>query len=135
MNNIKSIGFALDPTNIPSFLLDWELTKLCNLDCSYCATGLEGGHDNSTAHPPIDECLRSIDFMYEYVDQYMKCKKESHLISILLSACKRIPSCLIKDPIGFLDQRYSLLLPFLSVYFVFQSPQGSLTIQHFLSRS
>jgi molybdenum cofactor biosynthesis enzyme MoaA len=41
MNNVKSIGFALDPINIPSFLLDWELTKLCNLDCSYCGVGDE----------------------------------------------------------------------------------------------
>ena len=77
MNQINSIGLALDPTNIPSFLLDWELTKLCNLDCSYCPTGLEGGHDNSTQHPSLEECLRTIDFMYEYVDQYMQYKKES----------------------------------------------------------
>ena len=77
MNQINSIGFALDPTNVPSFLLDWELTKLCNLDCSYCDTGIDGGHDNTTKHPPLAECLKSIDFMYEYVDQYMKYKKES----------------------------------------------------------
>jgi hypothetical protein len=32
------------------------------------------GHDNSTQHPPVDECLKSIDFMFEYVDQYMKFK-------------------------------------------------------------
>jgi len=77
MNNIKSIGFALDPTNVPSFLLDWEVTKLCNLDCSYCSTGIEGGHDNTTKHPPLEDCLRTIDFMYEYVDHYMKHKKPS----------------------------------------------------------
>ena len=33
-----------------------------------------GGHDNSTKHPPLDECLASIDFMYEYVDLYMATK-------------------------------------------------------------
>jgi pyruvate-formate lyase-activating enzyme len=75
--DINSIGFALDPANVPSFLLDWELTKLCNLNCSYCGTGIDGGHDNTTQHPPLEECLKSIDFMYEYVDQYMKYKKES----------------------------------------------------------
>jgi pyruvate-formate lyase-activating enzyme len=80
---IKSIGFALDPTNVPSFLLDWELTKLCNLDCSYCATGIDGGHDNSTRHPPLDECLNTIDFMYEYVDLYMNRKKSSQRKVIL----------------------------------------------------
>jgi pyruvate-formate lyase-activating enzyme len=74
---IKSIGFALDPTNVPTFLLDWEITKLCNLDCSYCDTGIDGGHDNSTRHPPLIECLQSIDFMYEYVDLYMQYKKQS----------------------------------------------------------
>jgi len=75
--NINSIGFALDPANVPSFLLDWELTKLCNLNCSYCSTGIDGGHDNTTQHPPVEECLKTIDFMYEYVDQYMQYKKPS----------------------------------------------------------
>jgi pyruvate-formate lyase-activating enzyme len=80
---IKSIGFALDPTNVPSFLLDWEITKLCNLDCSYCGVGIDGGHDNSTQHPPLDECLKTIDFMYEYVDLYMQYKKSSQRKVIL----------------------------------------------------
>jgi hypothetical protein len=80
---IKSIGFALSPDNIPSFLLDWELTKKCNLDCSYCAVGVYGGHDNSFPHPPMEECLRTIDFMYEYVDLYMQNKKPSQRKVIL----------------------------------------------------
>lgn len=75
-NCISSIGLALDPTNTPTFLLDWELTKLCNLDCSYCGTSIEfGGHNNNTQHPPLAECLSTIDFMYEYVSQYMAHKK------------------------------------------------------------
>ena len=79
MTDITSITFALDPANIPSFLLDWEITKLCNLDCSYCRVGpIDGGHDNTTQHPPLDECLKSIDFMYEYVDLYMQRIKPSH---------------------------------------------------------
>lgn len=77
MDDITSISFALDPSNAPSFLLDWEITKLCNLDCSYCSTGPDGGHDNSTKHPPLAECLQTIDFMYEYVSLYMKHKKQS----------------------------------------------------------
>ena len=40
-NEIKSIGFALDPSSNPSFLLDWEVTKKCNLDCSYRAPKAE----------------------------------------------------------------------------------------------
>jgi pyruvate-formate lyase-activating enzyme len=46
----------------------------CNLDCSYCGTGLYGGHDNSTKHPPTSECLAALDFMFEYVDLYMHTK-------------------------------------------------------------
>ena len=65
---------AIDPNNRISFLLDWELTMKCNLDCSYCSSGLYGGHDNSTQHPPKDECIKTLDFMFEYVDQYMQRK-------------------------------------------------------------
>ena len=82
MDNINSIGLALDPAMVPSFLLDWEVTKRCNLDCSYCGTiaqwGEIAGHDNGTDHPPLEECLKTIDFMYEYVDLYMKHKKPLH---------------------------------------------------------
>jgi pyruvate-formate lyase-activating enzyme len=46
----------------------------CNLDCSYCGTGLHGGHDNSTAHPNTQDCLKAIDFMFEYADTQMACK-------------------------------------------------------------
>ena len=65
---------AIDPNNRISFLLDWELTLKCNLDCSYCETGIYGGHDNSTGHPPLAECLKTLDFMFEYVDLYMRTK-------------------------------------------------------------
>jgi pyruvate-formate lyase-activating enzyme len=83
MNEIKSIGFALDPTNIPSFLLDWEITKRCNLDCSYCGPGLDGGHDNTMEHPLLEDCLKTIDFMFEYVDLYNQHKKASQTNVIL----------------------------------------------------
>jgi hypothetical protein len=73
---IKSIGLALAPNNTPAFLLDWEITKRCNLDCSYCDTDPEwGGHVNSSPQPILEDCLKSIDFMYEYVDHYMANKK------------------------------------------------------------
>ena len=51
---------AIDPNNRISFLLDWELTMKCNLDCSYCGNG----HDNSTKHPPLNECLKTLNFMF-----------------------------------------------------------------------
>lgn len=65
---------AIDPNNRISFLLDWELTMKCNLDCSYCSSGLYGGHDNSTNHPPKDQCIQALEFMFEYVDLYMQRK-------------------------------------------------------------
>lgn len=65
---------AIDPQNKPTFLLDWELTLKCNLDCSYCKTGLYGGHWNATSHPPLSECLQTIDFIMKYVDLYMQYK-------------------------------------------------------------
>lgn len=46
----------------------------CNLDCSYCESGVYGGHDNSTTHPPLAECLAAVDFMFKYADLYMSVK-------------------------------------------------------------
>ena len=75
---------AIDPNNSPSFLLDWELTMKCNLDCSYCGEWLYGGHDNSTRHPALEDCLKSIDFMFQYVDLYMQ-KKPRGLRKVILN--------------------------------------------------
>lgn len=74
MPSFEVLEPAIDPNNRISFLLDWELTMKCNLDCSYCSSGLYGGHDNSTRHPALDNCLASIDFMFKYVDLYMATK-------------------------------------------------------------
>ena len=46
----------------------------CNLDCSYCGSGIYAGHDNSQRHPSLDQCLTTIDFMLEYADIYMSSK-------------------------------------------------------------
>jgi len=83
MTDVSSISFAIDPSNVPSFLLDWEVTKKCNLDCSYCEVGIDGGHDNSIEHPPLNDCLQTIDFMYKYVDLYMQYRKISQRKVIL----------------------------------------------------
>ena len=74
MPDFEVLEPVIDPNNRISFLLDWELTMKCNLDCSYCAVGPYGGHDNSTRHPPLAECLDTVDFIYEYVDLYMSHK-------------------------------------------------------------
>lgn len=73
--NYSSLEPAIDPNARPTFLLDWELTLKCNLDCSYCKDDPhKGGHWTKAQHPPLDECLNTIDFMFEYVDLYMKYK-------------------------------------------------------------
>ena len=76
MNLAKSLEPTIDPNNRITFLLDWELTMKCNLDCTYCPTGVYGGHDNSTRHPPLAECLKTIDFMFEYADMYLRTKPQ-----------------------------------------------------------
>jgi MoaA/NifB/PqqE/SkfB family radical SAM enzyme len=74
MPNFSTLEPAMIPQGKPTFLLDWELTMRCNLDCSYCTAGTYGGHDNNTAHPELESCLRTIDFMLEYADLYMQKK-------------------------------------------------------------
>lgn len=74
MSSFEILEPAIDPSNRITFLLDWELTMKCNLDCSYCPVGLYGGHDNSTKHPDISDCLKAFDFMFEYADLYMSTK-------------------------------------------------------------
>lgn len=73
MTEFNVLEPSIDPNNKISFLLDWELTMKCNLDCTYCGAGpgLYDGHDNSIPHPLKSECLSTIDFMFEYVDLYM----------------------------------------------------------------
>lgn len=73
--SISCVEPAIDPNNRITFLLDWELTMKCNLDCHYCGTDIEtGGHNNTTSHPKKEDCFKSIDFMFEYVDLYMSTK-------------------------------------------------------------
>ena len=76
MPDYKSLEPSIDPNHKVSFLLDWELTMKCNLDCSYCGVGIYSGHDNSTQHPSLGDCLNTIDFMYQYVDLYMQTKPQ-----------------------------------------------------------
>lgn len=46
----------------------------CNLSCSYCLDDLYGGRSNNLPHPPVSECLKTLDFMFEYADLYMQHK-------------------------------------------------------------
>ena len=81
--NLTSVEAAVNPANPITFLLDWELTLKCNLDCSYCPVGIHGGHDNSTRRPSLDICLDTVRFMLEYVDVYKNIKKSKNKQVIL----------------------------------------------------
>lgn len=70
MPNFKT----LEPVNDPVFQVAWESTLKCNLDCSYCGDG----HDNSKAHPSLQDSLKTVDFICEYVNEIML-TKPSHL--------------------------------------------------------
>lgn len=75
----SSLEPAIDPGARPTFLLDWEVTLKCNLDCSYCGTPQTmpltwATHDNSSEHPDLNSCLQTIDFMFAYADLYMQHK-------------------------------------------------------------
>jgi pyruvate-formate lyase-activating enzyme len=83
MPKFESLEPAIDPNNRITFLLDWEVTLKCNLDCSYCVRGLNGGHDNSTKHPPLEQCLDTVDFLFKYADLYMKRKPQGIKYAVL----------------------------------------------------
>jgi len=81
---INAIEPAVDPKNRIDFLIDWEVTLKCNLDCSYCVDNpISGGHWTLAKHPPLNKCLDTIDFMYEYTDLYMKTKPNYSRRSVL----------------------------------------------------
>ena len=71
---MQSLEPAITPRGKQTFLLDWEITMRCNLSCSYCGNKLYGGRLDGSRHPPLEECLQTIDFMYEYVDLYIQQK-------------------------------------------------------------
>lgn len=70
MPNFKT----LEPTSNLSFQVAWESTLRCNMDCSYCSDG----HDNSLEHPSLKDSLKTVDFIFDYLQIQMD-KKPPHL--------------------------------------------------------
>jgi molybdenum cofactor biosynthesis enzyme MoaA len=54
------------------FQVTWDLGRRCNYDCSYCPTHR---HDNFSAHATLDQLKQNTDFLFEYIDTYMKYRK------------------------------------------------------------
>jgi len=82
MNTIHTIEPAYHPKSKMGFLIDWLLTLKCNYNCSYCPVG-PSGHDNSTQHPPFENCISMLKQMYKYTDVYMQSKKNAFKDAIL----------------------------------------------------
>jgi len=59
---------SLEPVNNQFFHIEWESTLKCNLDCSYCGDG----HNNNIPHPSLEDSIKTVDFIFEYVSLYMK---------------------------------------------------------------
>lgn len=62
---------TLIPLEPLSFQVAWESTLKCNMDCSYCGDG----HDNSKSHPSLEESLRTVDFIFDYLKIQMQNRK------------------------------------------------------------
>jgi MoaA/NifB/PqqE/SkfB family radical SAM enzyme len=65
---------VLQPKSAYTFQVAWESTLKCNLDCSYCGDG----HDNSQEHPSLDESLKTVDFIVNYLDLYMSTRPNEY---------------------------------------------------------
>lgn len=61
---------TIEPLDNLYFSVEWETTLKCNLDCSYCADG----HNNSLPHPTLEDSIKTIDFIYKYIDLQMRNK-------------------------------------------------------------
>lgn len=51
------------------FQVTWDIGRRCNYDCSYCPAHR---HDNYSTHATLDELKANTDFLFEYIDTYMK---------------------------------------------------------------
>lgn len=65
---------SLEPVTDAIFQIAWESTLKCNFDCAYCGDG----HDNSKPHPSLEDSLKTVDFIFEYVDIIMSTKTDQY---------------------------------------------------------
>ena len=48
---------------MPAFMINFMVSYKCNLDCSYCTS-----HNNASKPLPLEQCLQTIDFIFQYTD-------------------------------------------------------------------
>ena len=75
-NELHSVQINVSPTQLPSFMVNWVISYKCNLDCSYCVN-----HDNLVNPIPLDQCKRSIEFIFKYVDLLFSVKQKHEKIA------------------------------------------------------
>lgn len=63
---------SVEPVGNLSFQVAWEITLKCNMDCSYCGDG----HNNKVKHPPLHEILKTVDFIFEYLQIQIDAKPD-----------------------------------------------------------
>lgn len=63
---------SVEPVGNLSFQIAWEITLKCNMDCSYCGDG----HNNKLSHPSLDEIIKTVDFIFEYLQIQMNSKPD-----------------------------------------------------------
>lgn len=65
---------SLEPKDDAIFQIAWESTLKCNFNCAYCGDG----HDNNKPHPSLEDSLKTVDFIFDYVDVIMSNKSEKY---------------------------------------------------------
>lgn len=66
---------TIDLLTAKVFQVSWDLGRRCNYDCSYCPVHR---HDNFSPHASLDELKANSDFLFTYIDTYMKHRKLKH---------------------------------------------------------
>lgn len=65
----QTVETAVSFRHHPAFMINLIVNYMCNLDCSYC-----GSHDNTAKPVALSDCLRSIDFIFQYTDLVLSVK-------------------------------------------------------------
>lgn len=67
-DNIRVVGRYSSLRKKHNILIDWDLTRRCNFDCSYCPTWQ---HNNHELLPTIEELIH----VYDMIDDYLNNSK------------------------------------------------------------
>ena len=70
-SEVHSVTTDISIKHKPAFMVNFYITYKCNLDCSYCSS-----HDNSTDAIPLDQCLKTVDFIFQYTDIILSAKRK-----------------------------------------------------------